>query len=138
MSARTVVVGVDGSEQSRRALDVAVELAVAFGAEVVAVHAVGLLDRAAGEPVVAASHHDEIEAAFEHEWCSPLEAAPVASRRLLRFGDPVSVVLEAVVEVDAWCSVVGRRGAGGRTQRLLGSTSAQLAERATVPVLIVP
>ena len=39
---------------------------------------------------------------------------------------------------DARYIVTGRRGAGGRTQRLLGSTSAQLADHAEVPVVIVP
>ena len=59
-----VVVGIDGSPSSGRALAVALELATSLGSEVVAVHAVGLLDRSGAEPVISQQHRTEIAASF--------------------------------------------------------------------------
>ena len=66
MHLRRLVVGVDGSAPSRAALEWAVGLARATGAEVAAVHAVGLLeDIGEDTPVPTASHLDEIRERFE-------------------------------------------------------------------------
>ncbi len=50
---RTIVVGVDGSPDSRRAVEWAADLAAETGARVVAVHAVGLLEHESGDPTGA-------------------------------------------------------------------------------------
>jgi nucleotide-binding universal stress UspA family protein len=138
MTARRILVGIDGSDHARRALEQAHTLARALGDELVVVHAVGLLDRPGPTPVAAASHHDEIARAFEQEWCAPLAGSDVPCQLLLRDGDPLSVLLALVWELEPRMVVVGHRGAGGHTQRLLGSTSGQLLDRALVPVVVVP
>lgn len=133
------MVGVDGSPDAHRALEWAVELARAVGAEVVAVHAVGLLEHLGGaDPVPARPHRDEVRARFENEWCAPLAGAGVASRRLLRDGPPALALLGAADEVGADLVVVGSRGLGGFPELLLGSTSAQLAAHCRHPLTIVP
>lgn len=134
-----VLVGVDGSENARRALEWAVALAGRFGAEVIAVHAVGLLTRLhGGPPVPSHSHLDELRRVFESEWCSPLVGCDVPHRLLCLDGPPVLVLLDAAEREEADLIVVGSRGIGGFPELLLGSTSHQVVEHSRWPVLIVP
>jgi nucleotide-binding universal stress UspA family protein len=134
-----IVVGVDGSANSLAAVSWAAGLAEAMGAHVVAVHALGLLEHMAqDESVPAQPHRDEIRRRFEQEWCAPLDAAGVATRRLLRDGNAVSVLLAVAEEEHADLIVVGSRGLGGYPELLLGSTSTQVAQRARCPVTVFP
>jgi nucleotide-binding universal stress UspA family protein len=141
MTARVgrILIGVDGSDNARRALEWAVLLASQFEAEVVAVHAVGLLARLGeGPPIPSHSHLDELRTSFESEWCAPLTVSGVPYRLLCLDGPPVLVLLDAAEREDVDLIVVGSRGAGGFAELLLGSTSHQLAEHSSRPVLIVP
>lgn len=139
MTIERIVVAVDGSPGSARALDWAAGLAAGVDAEVVAVHALGLLDELEpGRKVPAQPHRDEIRHRFEDDWCSVLGARGVRARHLLRDGAAVPVVLAVADEVDADLIVVGSRGLGGYPDLLLGSTSTQVAQRSNRPVTIVP
>jgi nucleotide-binding universal stress UspA family protein len=133
-----LVVGVDGSDDAACALEWAGETAVALGAEVVAVHALGLLARfgAAGEP--AQAHRAEIEARLAGPWTASLRRRGVRHRCELHDGNPVTALAAASSEHGAAMVVVGRRGSGGFPGLQLGSTSQQLAQHATVPLVIVP
>lgn len=141
MPIERILIGVDGSDDSRRALEWAVELAGPLGAEVVAVHALGLLEQLEpdGEPVPTASHRAEIVRVFEQEWCAPLDsAAGVCSRRLVEDGPPAMVLLRVAEQDDVDLVVVGSRGIGGFDELLLGSTSTQVMQHAPVPVTVIP
>jgi nucleotide-binding universal stress UspA family protein len=134
-----ILVGVDGSQNGQRALGWAVLLARQFGAELVAIHAVGLLAHLGdGPPVPSHQHMDELRHVFETEWCRSLSDSGVEHRRLLVDGAPVPVLLSVAARDGINVIVVGSRGAGGFEELLLGSTSLQLAEHASCPVLIVP
>ena len=136
---RRIVVGVDGSENAQRALGWALLLARQFDAELVAVHAVGLLAHLGeGPPVPSHSHLEELRRAFESEWCALLQTSTVARRLRLEDGPPVAVLLATAEQEAADLIVVGSRGVGGFPELLLGSTSHHVAERASQPVLIVP
>ena len=50
----------------------------------------------------------------------------------------MSVLLGAGEDVDADVLVLGSRGMGGYPELLLGSTSTQVAQNGTRPVLIIP
>jgi nucleotide-binding universal stress UspA family protein len=139
MTVQRIVVGVDGSANARRALAWSMDLAAALGAEIVAVHSVGLLAHPhPGETVPAASVHGEIEHLFETEWTAPLSASGLPSRRVLRDGTPVQVIIDVADEVQADLIVLGSRGVGGFPEQLLGSTSHQVAEHTAIPVVIIP
>lgn len=140
MKLERIAVGVDGSDNSVAAVEWAAGLAAATGADVVAVHALGLLDRLdpGAEPVPTAAHRDEIRARFESDWTGALDEAGVRCRRLVRDGPPVAVLLEVAEEEGVDVIVVGSRGLGGYPEQLLGSTSTQVAQSAGVPVVIVP
>jgi nucleotide-binding universal stress UspA family protein len=134
-----IVVGIDGSDNSRKALGWAAELARALDAEVVAVHCVGLLERfASGPSPDADTTNGDARHRFDTDWCAALDDPTVRSTRLLRDGNPVTVLLGVAEEFDAGLIVVGSRGLGGYPELLLGSTSTQVAQHSTRPVVVVP
>ena len=134
------MVGLDGSADSHEAVHWAAGVAGPLEAEVVAVHALGLLDQLEpGGPVVPTQpHREEISERAEGTWIEPLSASGVRHRVVLRDGSPVDVVLGVANEVGADLVVLGSRGVGGSPALLLGSTSSQVAQRAACPVTIVP
>jgi nucleotide-binding universal stress UspA family protein len=135
----TIVVGVDGSESSSRALAWAAGLGRALGAEVVVVHALGLIHRRPnGDTVASDTHRGEIRAELDELWCAPVRDADVPYRTELREGNPVTVLLETADASDASLIVVGSRGLGGFPGLQLGSTSAQVVQHARRPVVVVP
>lgn len=141
MSIERILVGVDGSDDSRRALVWAGALAVRLDAEVVAVHAMGLIEHLSPEadPVPTASHRDEIVRIFEEEWCRPLDDEPgLRARKLVEDGPPAMVLLRVAERAEVDLIVVGSRGVGGFDELLLGSTSTQVMQHAPVPVTVIP
>ena len=131
MKLERIVVAVDGSDNSLAAVRWTAGLAAATGAEVVAVHATGLLDQLQGGD-------DEIGRRLASTWCEPLESAGIPLRAVVRDGHPVAVVLAVADEEDVDLIVLGSRGIGAYPEQLLGSTSTQVAQRSDRPVTIVP
>ena len=128
MTIEQMLVAVDGSPNAATAVDWAAAAAAQLGAAVVAVHAVGLLEhQAAGA-----------EAALDGPWTAPLRAAGIACTCIARHGNPTSVILDVAAERDVDLIVLGSRGLGGYPELLLGSTSTQVAQHSTRPVVIVP
>ncbi|HSL59888.1 MAG TPA: universal stress protein [Acidimicrobiales bacterium] len=137
---RPIVVGVDGSEESRRALAWALDAARRRGVAVRAVHTWhyptwllgGGTDAAPGAP-------EEMEA-----------AARGALDRALADADTTGVEVDAiVVQADpavvlvdeaagAAMVVIGRRGMGGVRRLLLGSVSSVVLHDAPCPVVVLP
>lgn len=139
MKVRRILVGVDGSQNSLVAVEWAAGLARLVDGEVVAVHALGLLERLdADRPVAVEGHRDEIRRLFEEVWTAPLTGLAVPARREMRYGRPADVLLTLSEDTDSDLVVVGTRGVGARSDLLLGSTSAELAQRCRRPVVVVP
>lgn len=139
---RTILVGVDGSVDSQRALQWAAELAEALGAEVVAVHALGLLShlgkRQSEKATPAQEDRDEVRALLESDWTAVLRSSGVPHRCLVLDGNPVTALMAAAEEQNADLLVVGPRGTGGFPGLQLGSTSHQLLQHSHHPVAVVP
>lgn len=135
---RRMVVGVDGSDASLRATEWAAAVAAQMGAEVVVVHALGLLAHLGTTVEPAQSHQKEIRALLEGEWSRPLIDLAVEHRCELMNGNPVTALLEAARRHDVDAVVVGRRGAGGFPGLQIGSTSQQLAQHAQGPIVVIP
>lgn len=130
---RTIAVGYDGSLDAFAALRWAAELASDVHAHLIIVHAEGLLEEAglSGRPVPDGSA--ALAIAAQHG------LSPSRAKWLVYEGDPCSALLRAVDpphSVDLL--VVGTRGVGRHSGTVLGSTSLELAERAKVPLAIVP
>lgn len=138
MKGTRIVVGVDGSAASLEALRWAVALGDALGAEVVAVHALGLLDRWHDPDTSARSWRKTLHGLVAHTWCRPLVRASGAHRVEVHDGHPVDVLLAAAERERAALLVVGSRGVGANPALALGSTSLRILQAARVPVLVVP
>jgi nucleotide-binding universal stress UspA family protein len=106
----TIVCGVDGSEESSRALQVARRLGARLDLEVVPIFV---------DP--SRSWHDA-------------PPVPIA----VEMGDPVEELRERASRDHVRLLVVGSRGRGPVRRALLGSVSAELAASAPRPVLVVP
>ena len=128
-----VTVGFDGSPEAREALRWAASLCASLGASLKVVHAVGLLEEA-HHVATAAFSEEEI-----HNLASEAGLAPDRVEWCMEEGAPADVLLRVTADPhNVELLVVGSRGAGRTAGTVLGSTSLEVAERATVPVAIVP
>jgi len=134
-----VVVGIDGSEPSRRALEWAVDYARCRQLKLIALHAWMLPFTMLGvfaPPDVAecAARADRfLEDELMHVDATGL-IEPIERRTVE--GRPSAALLEA--SCLASLVVVGSRGHGEFTNTLLGSVSDQVSHYATCPVVVVP
>lgn len=139
MEGMRIVVGVDGSEAAHEALRWAVGLGEMLGAEVIAVHAVGLLEDIHDPGDATASWRPGVAALVERTWCAGLARARCPHRVLVRDGPPVDVLLGTANDERASLLLVGGRGVGATNSALaLASTSLRVLHAARVPVLVVP
>jgi nucleotide-binding universal stress UspA family protein len=138
MTENPLIVGIDGSPESRVALRWASRLAVARGDEIIAVHALGLLESLDGQLVSADNHRSEIEHLISNDWCAPLRTQNTPFRVVVRDGEPLDVLLDMAARKPASVLVVGSRGIGAAPALALGSTSLHLVQESPVPVLVVP
>ena len=135
-SSRRVVVGVDGSEQSKAALRWARRIAVPLGARIQAVTAWDYPTMYGG-PVYLEDFRPDLDA--EKVLADTLDEVfpgerPEGLEALVRQGQPRQVLLQAAQGAEVL--VVGSRGHGGVTGLLLGSVSAHCAEHAPCAVLV--
>jgi nucleotide-binding universal stress UspA family protein len=135
-----LVVGVDGSEASRHALQWASEEARLRGARLVVVHAwfipAAVAPGLVPVPVDPEEWRLEAEELVARELEETLGAEPgVPVERVVVPGSPAAVLVEAADGADLL--VVGSRGRGGFAGLLLGSVSQQAAHHAPCPVVIV-
>ena len=139
---RTVVVGVDGSEPSLRALRFAAILVADLSdAELVVGYARYLPYLWAPEHVVEDEFGDLLDEQDKYvgeKVERELDRAGVVRWRIeRREGEPSQVLRDMAREADASFLVVGRRGWSVVEELLLGSVSNRLVHRAEVPVLLV-
>jgi nucleotide-binding universal stress UspA family protein len=132
-----LVVGVDGSDGASRAVHWAADTAAAAGGDVVGVHAFEC-PVAGASYEEAASLSDERGQRLEVEWCAPLRAAAVPYRASVENGDPRHVLRWAAEAEQPICVVVGSRGLGAISQRVLGSVTYDLVRHLASPTIIVP
>lgn len=138
MGVKRILVATDGSDHAQRAVRWAAELAAQIGAEVVAVHAVGLLVTSPDGPVPSTPYHERLQSLLAGEWTEDLRAAGVTVHCRLVEGSAVTALLQVAEDESADLVVVGSRGAGGFSDLHLGSTSHQVALYSDRPVTIVP
>ncbi|HEX5535423.1 MAG TPA: universal stress protein [Actinomycetales bacterium] len=143
-----VVVGVDGSEPSREAVDTAADAAHRYGAPltVVAAWQGAYAGAWAGEywAAVSAEALADMDKAAQRETQDVVDSAVAQAKQ--RHGDveirgvtadgmPAKVLVDA--SADAGLLVVGARGRGGFTGLLLGSVSHGVIHAASRPVMVV-
>jgi nucleotide-binding universal stress UspA family protein len=140
-AAGTIVVGLDGSEQSRRALSWAVEQARAEHRALTLVHTIHTVTPAYTDAAIVLP--DEAREALRAEGQALLAQAHAEVTRqdpdlevheLFRLADPREVLLD--LSRDAHLVVVGSRGRGTLRSLLLGSVGVALVRHAECPVVV--
>jgi nucleotide-binding universal stress UspA family protein len=130
-----IVVGVDGSEPSRRALARSAEEAAAHGATLQVIHAWNFLDQP-GPGFDPEYGEAAARATVETIVTEVLGASPAVSPEIRMVNDHPGPALIGLAE-GAYTLVVGARGLGGFKGLVLGSVSQHLVHHAPCPVLII-
>lgn len=138
-----MLVAVDGSEPSGRAVRWAAEHAKGLDAQVVAVFALyepvyAVPPAMVTIPPATPEQIEQIRTTVTNDWCAPLREAGVEYQVMIISGTPAMTIIETAKKVGADLVVAGRRGHGGFSELLLGSVSHQLAHHVGRPLVIVP
>ena len=136
---RTIVVGVDGTEGSHRALEWTAERATELDADVVAVFAMPATSEfVMSIPPLPAEAVHGLRSHFETDWCKPLRDAGVRYRSYVIEQSPAHALVHFAEREHADLLVLGAHGHGSLTDRLLGSVSYTVSHAAPCPVVIIP
>lgn len=134
-----IVVGVDSSQTSLKALRWAMEEARLRGSELELVHAFPRPELVGMTMVVTLPSDEELREASSQVLAEALEAVGGAGTltvsQRVGAGGPASVLVEAAA--DAELLVLGSRGLGGFRGMLLGSVTQQVIAHAPCPVVVI-
>ncbi|ELZ01513.1 UspA domain-containing protein [Natrialba chahannaoensis JCM 10990] len=133
----TVVVATDGSDSVSRAIDVALDLADRFDAEV---HALSVVD-ASEVDASPQQLREELRTALETTADAAVATVEGRTAREIttaaREGRPAAEICEYAREVDADLVATGTRGRHGENRLLLGSVAERIVRTSPAPVLTV-
>jgi nucleotide-binding universal stress UspA family protein len=134
---KRIVVGVDGSETSQRALDWALEEGLVHKAGVEVVHAWSVPSLAVPSFANAYAPFDEDARRTVDQALARADTRGLSTvRTVVRRGSGGEVLVRLAEGADL--VVVGSRGLGGFKGLLLGSVSHQVTHHAPCPVVVVP
>ena len=135
---KTIVLALDGSDGSREAIPVAVELAKRDGAGIVIAHVEQDVIGKGGGPIIATE--DEIQAEIRKQ-AKELSADGIETSvemRNIMLGGPAHAIDEIANEANADLVVMGTRGHSPVAGLLLGSVTQRLLHISKRPVLVAP
>jgi nucleotide-binding universal stress UspA family protein len=149
-----ILVPLDGSEHSLKALDVAIQTAKRFGGKITLVHVYSVVAissmvpepsmATAGIPVMTAPDISKLIEATQKVGNRILEdgeqrvkAAKVEVNKLLEEGHTVQEIIRVAKEGDFELIVMGARGISRIREMLLGSVSDGVIHHVACPVLVV-
>jgi nucleotide-binding universal stress UspA family protein len=138
-----ILFATDGSELSRRAASVAIELARSLGASVVGCAALPVYPyHGVGGEVAPAELAFQAQAAAEaNRHLDEVERAAVEAgvgfTRMLREGNPDDIILQTADTEGCELIVMASHGRRGVAALLLGSETQKVLARSTRPVLVV-
>lgn len=142
---KRVLVGIDGSDCSDRALDKACELAKETGALVIVCYVIPWSPYSFSTPEENAERHrrreQELETARTRLLQPRVDAVTeqgVQVESVVRHGHPVRTLIRLAEERNADLLVAGRSGHGSLKARIFGGTAISLIQASPVPVLVVP
>ena len=143
MGYKKILVGYDGSEASKKALNKAIELSREFNAQLCIVGVVRPFEFAAIDfiPPEEIEEYEKEELTKEERYLK--EAVEIANKEGIQpqtkvmEGEPAEELMTYADENGCDLIVVGYRGVGGFKRMLLGSTASNLVKYANQSVLIV-
>ncbi len=140
-----VLVGVDCSNCSSRALEYAAERASVSGAKLVVAHVIEWSKFQFSTPQENEQRHlrrEEEIARAKAEIIDPiiknLSARGVEAEGVVRHGHPSETLVKLADELAVSSIVIGRRGVSGLKAQLFGSVPSSLVQIAGCPVTVVP
>jgi nucleotide-binding universal stress UspA family protein len=137
---KKILVPVDGSEYSDKALDEAVDLATKYSAELHLVHVVPIATALiTGPEALAIDVSRQLETSGERILKTALERVEKAGLKAvtrLEHGQPADRLIQLVKDESFDLVVIGSRGLGAIARFFLGSVSDKVSHHATCSVLI--
>ena len=141
---KKILTAIDGSDQAKHALNFAAELAEDNGAELVILTVVPQIHTYVTEDfdVNYPQLQEDVEKDYEEMLKKTVEELgrdhiDLKVTKLLEKGNPAKKIVETAGEQGVDLIIVGNRGTSGIISWMLGSTSRNVVEACTVPVLVV-
>lgn len=141
----TVIVGVDNSDSSTRAVKFAAKQCLRNRWKVVVLHVIPWSPYSFQTPSENEHRHRERKAelaAARKQVLEPmvaiLDRAGVANEARTIHGKPSDTILDLADEVSAVHIIIGRTGDGGLREAVFGSVASRVVQHATIPVTVVP
>ena len=135
---KTILVPIDGSQTSFRALDTAIEVSRVCHSRILGIHSIPFLPSGFMTSVVPYNIYQKKEAG------KFLEVAKTRSARkgilfsyAITFGNPVEEILNIVKKKRIDLIVIGARGKNRVSDFFLGSVSNAVLHKSKIPVLLV-
>lgn len=140
-----VIVGIDFSDHSRRALEAATQLARDLDAGLVLVHALprpglGAPREGRMDPITAVQQESTLHDAMEmsETWARGPRAKGLEAEVVAEEGGAADLVLRVARDMKAALVVVGTHGRSGLKRVVLGSVAEAIVRGSKVPVVVVP
>ncbi len=141
MEIKKILVPIDFSEYSLKALDYAVEFAQVFKAKIFLVYVIEPMvyptDFSMGQ-IAVPEITDDIGAKAEKDLEELIETkigGKVKAEKIIRTGRPFLEIIETAAEVDADLIIIAIHGLTGMEHLLFGSTAEKVVRKAPCPVL---
>jgi nucleotide-binding universal stress UspA family protein len=139
MEFKNIIVGIDGSDNSKRAAMVAANLAQLFKGKVTLVsvvrpseYSLAVEDKAFIENLK--EFHDDLVKAVKDDIANP----EIEVETKIELGTPWKELIRLAKADNSDLIVVGSRGIGQVAEFLIGSNSTRVVQHSPVPVLVVP
>ena len=132
---RKILVPVDFSDCSKKALQYAIPFTRQFGAELVLL---SVIEPYPAVPEMAPTDFETIDDTRRHlETLRRTIPEMVHARTLLRTGSPAAEIVAAAGDLGIDLIIIATHGRKGLTRMMLGSTTEKVVRHASCPVLIV-
>jgi nucleotide-binding universal stress UspA family protein len=134
-----IMVAIDGSKASEKALEHALEFASSWEADL---SIVSVIPSVSPLRMLGRDYEEDVKQGM----LKVLETAEVKINKdyprlnfstRLEDGRPEDVIVKVAEEMNADLIIIGSRGMGGITGRILGSTSRRVVDSCTKPILVI-
>ena len=140
---KKILVPTDFSSNANKALDFAVQIARQAKAEIILIHACDLIDTTFKDNQTMYKEHNQTISDKANENLSLLKKSIDDTEKLsvhikLYKGNVTDTILQASEELHADLIIMGTLGAAGLQEKILGSITAGIIGKTTIPVMVVP